>query len=330
MGRTARWRGLCVALLVAASPAVAHADDSLRVLFIGNSYTRFNDLPAMVEAAADSVPEGPRLQAERETHGGYNLRRHWRVERVRDLVANGGFQRVVLQPHSLSPLNETDELSEYAARFQAHASAAGADVVLFQTWARHPESPAYRRLDVDDATAMNARIETVYSRLGEALDAPVAPVGDAWRRALTEDPELELHRDDGTHPAVTGTYLSALVLYGTLTGVDPRRVEWRHWQIPRRRAARIRQIAAETLGYGDEVALPDEAAASRVQPADPLPNELSVELEASEDAPDDEVENEAARDGVDPAAVDAEEDIAVRRDEPATEDASPPALVSDE
>lgn len=229
-------------------PAPSAADETLRVLFIGNSYTRYNDLPRQVESIAESVPEGPRIVAHRETHGGYDLRGHWRQRRVRRRIERGRWDAVVIQPHSLSPISRREELTEYARRFQAHAHAAGARLVLFETWARHPESRAYDRFEeLEDPQQMHARLAGVYRELGAELGAVVAPVGRAWMRALSERPTLRLHRSDGTHPALPGTYLSACVVYGTLTGRDPRAARWRPYRLPRHTADEIRAIAAQSL-----------------------------------------------------------------------------------
>src|SRR5690606_4778500 len=154
-------------------PAPSAADQSLRVLFIGNSYTRYNDLPRQVESIAESVPEGPRIVAQRETHGGYDLRGHWRQRRGRRRIQTGRWDAVVIQPHSLSAIESRDEMVEYARRFEAHARAAGARLVLFETWARHPASRVYDRLEIEDPQAMQAQLAGVYRELGRELGAAV-------------------------------------------------------------------------------------------------------------------------------------------------------------
>jgi len=231
-------------LLAALAPAsTSEATEGRRVLFIGNSYTRYNDLPRMVREISRSVPDGPTLRTRRETHGGYRLRGHWRQRRVRRLVERGRFDVIVIQGHSLSPLERPDEMEEYARRFTERARAAGSEVVLFQTWARHPESPTLDELAMDPAE-MHRRVDGVYAELASRLGARLAPVGRAWLRAQVEMPDTRLHRPDGTHPSMPGTYLSACVMYRTLTGQDPRRATWKPWRMRDEDAARIRAVAA--------------------------------------------------------------------------------------
>lgn len=48
----------------------------------------------------------------------------------------------------------------------------------------------------------------------------MAPIGPAWDLALTRHPSLVLHDSDGNHSAPAGAFLTALVLYATITGLS--------------------------------------------------------------------------------------------------------------
>ena len=50
--------------------------------------------------------------------------------------------------------------------------------------------------------------------------AAIAPVGAAWENVRFNAPEIQLYADD-THPNLTGSYLAACVLYGTLFRDNP-------------------------------------------------------------------------------------------------------------
>lgn len=47
--------------------------------------------------------------------------------------------------------------------------------------------------------------------LAEELDAGASAVGEGWRLALSEQPDLPLSYRDGRHPSSTGTHLAASV-----------------------------------------------------------------------------------------------------------------------
>ena len=54
------------------------------------------------------------------------------------------------------------------------------------------------------------------------MPAPARPpAGEAWRIARARDSRVELYGPDGFHPTPEGTYLAALVLYGTLYAQSP-------------------------------------------------------------------------------------------------------------
>jgi len=76
-----------------------------------------------------------------------------------------------------------------------------------------------------------------------------APVGDAWEMSLTEHPDLELHGPDGSHAALTGSYLAAAVFVGLLgeVQVDAVTGTWTPDGLDESDAKVLRQMAYETL-----------------------------------------------------------------------------------
>ena len=83
--------------------------------------------------------------------------------------------------------------------------------ILLMTWARR-DNPGDMQKDLADA----------YSSIGQELGVRVAPAGLAWQEARWRLRTVELHFRDGAHPSEIGSYLTAAVLYATLTGHDPR------------------------------------------------------------------------------------------------------------
>ena len=195
------------------APAVAaHAassSDTLRVLFIGNSYTYVNALPRLTQHLAASAPEAQALDVAMVAPGGATLERHWTSGEARRMIEQGGWTHVVLQEQSLRPLQDRDKLFTYARLFDAAIKQAGATTVLYLTWARK------NRPETQEA------LTDAFLDLAEELDAVVAPVGEAWQQALGEQPDLSLYFRDGSHPSPTGTYLAACVFYAAFYGQSP-------------------------------------------------------------------------------------------------------------
>jgi len=178
--------------------------DTVRVLFIGNSYTYYNDLPSMVERLASSEGSPSEVYAESVTAGGATLQRLWEGGGALEAIRNGGWDFVVLQEQSTRPLQDPERMHEFARAFALEINRNGAETVFFLTWARQarPETqPGLNR---------------AYLTIARELRAKVAPVGPAWKVALDLSPEIPLHAEDGSHPTPTGSYLAACVFFGLL------------------------------------------------------------------------------------------------------------------
>ena len=191
--------------------ALAHnAVASRRILFIGNSYTYFNNLPRLVAGMAESAHES--LETEMVVVGGATLKKHWEDGKAAAAIKRGGWDYVVLQEQSLlgSPLqavprvNDPKMFHEYARLFDAEIKKVKARTVFFMTWARR-NLPETQDLLVD-----------AYESIAKELHAIVVPVGLAWQAALKRNPNLVLHQLDMSHPTPAGSYLAACVFYSTL------------------------------------------------------------------------------------------------------------------
>lgn len=224
---------------------------SRHVLFIGNSYTRANDLPHMVQHIARGVPGAPPFEVSAIANPGWDLARHWRVPETRATISRGGFSHVVLQGHSLTALRHRDEFEGYARLFDLEIDRIGARTVLYETWARRPGSRVYweRSRDhlAESPAEMQARISECYLRLARSLGADVAPAGRAFLLAQQRLRDAGLFRSDGAHPSRNGTFLAALVLYATITGEDPRRSQYRPHRISRAMARALRDVAYQAV-----------------------------------------------------------------------------------
>lgn len=205
-------RGLLILLCLGGSyfQLLAQAPTPQKVLFVGNSYTYFWNLPQAVAgmAASQSIP----LSTQQSTAGGTNLGQHWRGERGLKSVqkiSEGGYDAVILQDHSLRATEFPDSLLLFGREFGALIRKHGAKPYLYMTWAR--EWDPY----------MQTELTETYLKLAAQIEAEVVPVGLAWQRARELRPGFPLYDSDGSHPSTLGTYLSACVFFGVLTGQSP-------------------------------------------------------------------------------------------------------------
>ena len=101
----------------------------LRVLFIGNSLTASNGLPAMVEALS-RAKGATTVEATAVTTNNFSLEDHWNQGPARATLAKGGWSVVVLQQGPSSLPESRVLLRDYAKRFAADAAHVGARTAL--------------------------------------------------------------------------------------------------------------------------------------------------------------------------------------------------------
>jgi len=178
-----------------------------RVLFIGNSLTEANGLPAMVETL--SRQGRTPISTGSVVFGGFSLEDHWNQGTAQRRIAEGGWLVVVLQQGPSSLPESQVALRAWTKRFDTVIRASGARTALYMVW---PES---NRRDAFDAVSRS------YTRAAEDVTGMLMPVGEAWRAAWRRDPDVPLYGPDGFHPTPTATYLAALVIYQQITGRTP-------------------------------------------------------------------------------------------------------------
>jgi len=181
----------------------------LKILFVGNSYTYCNELPRLLEALAEAADDVPSLATDQITPGGCTLQRHWTETGARAAIARRRHDLVVLQEHSTRPITDPWLTEKFAGLLHKEIKAAGAETVFYLTWAREHLPETQRHLT------------DTYRRIARACGARVAPVGEAWKRALRARPDLVLHAPDHSHPNRKGSYLAACVFFASLFGRSP-------------------------------------------------------------------------------------------------------------
>jgi hypothetical protein len=211
--------------------------EPLRLLFLGNSLTATNDLPAAVAAIAAKA--GRPIEFRTVAPGGVSLEEHWTATGARELLAQGRWDAVVLQQGPSSLPESRTHLRRWAKRWADEARAHGARPALLMVW---PEA--------ERSSALPAVIAS-YTGAAVASGATLLPAGETWRAAWRRDPGLALFGPDGFHPSELGTYLTALVVYSGLTGVPtatlPAALEWGGYVVspPERTARVVRAAVAE-------------------------------------------------------------------------------------
>jgi hypothetical protein len=180
--------------------------DHSKVLFIGNSLTYVNDLPAMLSAIAAQA--GKALVTADVTQGGFSLEDHFRAGAAQAEIAKG-YQLVILQ-QGPSALEESQvDLLRWATRFDPVIRNSGARPGLYMVW---PELERFSRFD---------DVRNSYSNAALAINGMFIPGGEAWRASWRIDPALKFYGDDDFHPSTLGTYAIALSMFAEMFRQTP-------------------------------------------------------------------------------------------------------------
>jgi lysophospholipase L1-like esterase len=246
-----------VVLLLLGAGCAAPAS-AATILFIGNSFTAGSEsrvqgyrpdsvtdlngtgiggVPALFKTFTEQA--GLHYEVSHELAGGVNLDFHF--EQKTELIARS-WDHVVLQPYSTldkdAPGDPT-RVIDYAARLThlLQAENTSVDVRLTATWSRADQT--YLASGHWYGKPIEVMAEDVRAACDRALaQAPgmraVIPVGQAWNLAIAgaiaaRNPYLESSQDqinlwatDNYHASSAGYYLEALVVFGSVTGRDPR------------------------------------------------------------------------------------------------------------
>ena len=270
-----------------------------RILCIGNSFTygagsavRFYRNDTVNDLNGDGVGGVPALFASfarqagldydvaLETRGGAGLDFH--LAERRDPIARRAWDIVVAHGYSTLDADKPGDPEKLVATSRALADllqARNPDVKLhlMATWSRADQvyvaDGAWAGRPIE---AMANDVRAAYDEAAAAADAKVIPVGEAWNRAMragAADPnpydgvdagKLDLWTYDHYHASTYGYYLEALVIFGHLTGRDPRSLgayECSAFELglSRSQARALQQIAFDELAASGTVA-PNAAA----------------------------------------------------------------------
>ena len=180
------------------------------MLFVGNSLTYANDLPATVAAIAASAGDtvlvrssvGPNLGLIDHLTGG-----------------SDAVRQIAKQPLGLrGPATGThfrggvcrDSMVLWTRMFDSLVKPTGGRTALFMTWPSQAQGDVW------------SEVRTSYQLAAQAVDGVFLPAGEAWHLALAAHPGLPLYGGDGFHPSAMGSFLAALEIYERLSGRDVR------------------------------------------------------------------------------------------------------------
>jgi hypothetical protein len=238
---------------------MAEAQERQTILFIGNSFTfgsgsavrywrahtvtdlnneGIGGVPALFESFAAQA--GLDYDVYLETRGGSGFEFHLAEKRAE--LSSRPWDIVVVHGQSLLDLDvprDTTKFLETAQEMVDFLEGVNprAQIYMTATWSRadetYPDDAAWRGEPIEQmARDVRAAYDIVKSR--DRAVKSINPVGEAWNRAFAtgvadsnpydgiDADKLNLWTHDSYHASTAGYYLHALVVFGNVTGVDPR------------------------------------------------------------------------------------------------------------
>lgn len=198
-----------------------------KVLFLGNSYTNYNQLPQLVNNIANSL--GDSIFYDSNTPGGYTLQGHSTNATSLSKIALGYWDFVFLQEQSQIPSFPPFQVAADCFPFASilvdsiKSSNPCTEPVFFMTWGRENGDQAncanYPPLCTYDG--MQSRLRESYLQMSVDNNCTVSPVGAAWKYVRDNYPSIGLYTLDESHPSIYGSYLAACVHYATIFRKSP-------------------------------------------------------------------------------------------------------------
>lgn len=172
------------------------------ILFVGNSLTYTNDLPAMVKAIAKQ--KGIAIETKMMAYPDYALADHWNDGKLQQLMAAEHFDFVVVQQGPSSQEEGRQLLLEYGQKLKVLCDQYQSKLAFYMVW------PAYSNYRMFEGVIKS------YSDVAVATNSILCPVGKVWKTFIDSTRDHSYYGPDMFHPSQKGSEVAAEVIYKSL------------------------------------------------------------------------------------------------------------------
>ena len=223
------------------------------VLFIGNSYTYYNDLPEMISNIANDF--GDSINHDQSTPGGTSLYAHSQNQATINKINQQNWDYVVLQDQSqrpsLSPSYVAASVYPYASQLVSliDSNYICSEPIFYMTWGRKygDQTNCNTYPPVCTFLGMQERLRESYLYMGVNNEAVVSPVGMSFKNSIALDSTIDLYTTDYSHPSIYGSYLAACTFYSTIFKKSSVGCSYKPSAISQSEALFLQQVASSTV-----------------------------------------------------------------------------------
>jgi hypothetical protein len=179
-----------------------------KILFIGNSFTFYWNLPSQVEKM--SIERGINWDITHFTVPSSTLKEHSNNPNLKSILESQTFDHVIIQEHSTNIL--TGEQGNPKFYFDQIASLIpdSTQIHIFSTWMY----PSMEELNTNNE---EYPIEESIKQIIEGTTTKIIPVGRAFKLFNDKYPQFNLLMEDEKHPNPNGSYLASCIIFSHLS-----------------------------------------------------------------------------------------------------------------
>lgn len=216
---------LSISILFISSALKAQSEDTTRVLFIGNSFTYYNNMPQIFEQLA--LQGNHPVKIMQHTPGGVSVgdisqgsMAHMNNPLVYQYIRNNTFDFLVLQDNQGRFVLDYGVFPSASLVVKGHKMIRDsllhyspcAQVLWFAGWGWKNGMLPFSAT----GTGIIDRIYQNYTVLMDSAGHTIAPIGAAWKKLVATTSTLNLWDLDDAHPSYIGSFLTADVIYSSI------------------------------------------------------------------------------------------------------------------
>jgi hypothetical protein len=175
----------------------------MKVLFLGNSHTFFNDMPQIFKNIC--AARGKNVEVAMQAHPGVTYGWHYnQMAELRFALMYGGYDCIVMQQAAHSPCPSKEETLADGEKIIKLARANGVEPIQTMPWAE--------KRDPDHQKSMY----DIYNTLSEKFGVKLTVAGNVFEDIFYNHPEINMYWYDGEHASPYGSYTIALACYAAI------------------------------------------------------------------------------------------------------------------
>ncbi|MEG1782509.1 MAG: hypothetical protein RR253_04590 [Oscillospiraceae bacterium] len=175
----------------------------MKVLFLGNSHTFYNDMPKIF--ANICKEKGKDVEVSMQAHPGVTYGWHYsQFTELRFALMYGGFDYLIMQQAAHSPCPSKEETITDGMKIVQLARACGVTPIQVMPWAEKRD-PAHQK-----------GMYEIYNEFSEKAQVKLSCVGNVFEDVFYNHPEIDMYWRDGEHASPYGSYVIAMCAYSAI------------------------------------------------------------------------------------------------------------------